>query len=118
MKNITKKSKTITVLAATGALFSGCSQQEAQLASTLANSAANSVGNPHSVNQLKTLASPAGAGMLQSQVIGAQMLANPAVLGVGAVSTAISERNKAQNKKAFGDVSDMYVNSDKINSGM
>ena len=118
MKNITKTLTTVTVLALTGTLFSGCSQQEAQLANSLANSAVRSVGNPNSVNQLKTLASPAGVGMLQSQVIGAQMLANPAVLGVGAVSTAISEHHKAQNKKAFGDVTDMYVNSDKVNSGM
>jgi outer membrane murein-binding lipoprotein Lpp len=119
MKNRKTILTTVSALAVAGTLFSGCSQQEVQLASSLANSAAGSVGTHNApVNQLQTLSSPAGAGMLQSQVIGAQMLTNPAVLGVGAVSTAISEHNKAQNQKAFGNISSMYVNSDQINSRM
>ncbi len=119
MKNTKTIVKTITTIVVIGSIFTGCSQQEAQLANTLASSAVNASGTPNaSVNHMKTLASPAGAGMLQSQVVGAQMLANPAVLGVGAVSTAISEHNKAQNRKAFGNVSDMYVNSDLMNTQM
>jgi len=119
MRKTTTILKTVTALVVVGTLFTGCSQQEAQLAQSLAGSAASSMATPNtSVNTLNTLASPAGVGMAQSQIIGAQMLANPAVIGVGALSTAISEHNKAQNKKAFGDVTDMYVNSDKVNSGM
>ena len=117
MRKTTTILKTVIAMVAVGTLFSGCSQQEAQLAQSLVGSAA-SLATPNTSNTLNTLASPAGVGMAQSQVIGAQMLANPTVLGVGAVSTAISEHNKAQNKKAFGDVTDMYVNSDKMNSGM
>ena len=119
MKNTKTIVKTITTIVVIGSIFTGCSQQEAQLVNSLASSAVNSAGTPNvSVNHMKTLASPAGAGMLQSQVVGVQMLANPTVLGVGAVSTAISEHNKAQNRKAFGDVSDMYVNSDRMNTQM
>ncbi len=119
MKNTQTMVKTVTALAVIGSIFTGCSQQEAQLANSLASSAVNSVGTPNaSVNNLKTLASPAGAGMVQSQIVGAQMLMNPAVLGVGAVGTALSEHNKAQNRKAFGDVSNMYVNSDRVNNQM
>ena len=119
MKNTKSIVKTVATLAVIGSVFTGCSQQEAQLANTLASTAVNAAGSPHaSVNNLKTLASPAGAGMVQSQVVGAQMLMNPGVLGAGAVGTALSEYNKAQNRKAFGDISNMYMNSDRVNSQM
>ncbi len=111
--------KTITTITLIGVMLTGCSQQEAQLANTLASSAVNTVGTPNSsVSNIKMLASPASVGMMQSQVIGAQMLMNPTVLGVSAVSGAISQKNMRQNTKAFGDMSDMYVNSDRTNSKM
>jgi len=111
--------KTIASAAVIGSLFTGCTQQEAQLANTLASSAVHAAGTSNaSVNNLNTLASPAGAGMVQSQVIGAQMLMNPGALGAGAAATALSEHHKAQNRKAFGDISNMYVNSDRMNSQM
>ncbi len=110
----------LTVAAAI--LFSGCTNQEAALAGSLANSAAGAAGvstGGSGFNPYSTLSSASALkGVGQSQIVGAQMLANPAVLGVGAVGTAISEHNKAQNKKAFGDVADLYANSDGVNSKM
>lgn len=109
-----------TIIAA-ALFFSGCSQQEVALANTMANSAASAsgvTGGSSAFNPNASLASPAAAGMAQSQVIGAQMLANPAVLGVGAVGTAISAHNEAQNKAAFGKVTELYADSDGANSQM
>jgi len=103
-------------------LFSGCSNQEAALANSLANSAAGASGvssGSGSFNPNSSLTSPAALkGMGQSQVIGGQMLMNPGVIAAGAVGMAVSEHNQAQNKAAFGKMTDMYVNADKMNSSM
>lgn len=101
-------------------LFSGCSNQEVALANSLANSAVGASGvtsggsgsfNPHS-----SLKSPdAVSGMAQSQVIGAQMMMNPGVIGAGAVGTAISEQNKAENRAGYKKVSALMDDPDTTN---
>jgi len=120
----TGKVTIMTAMAVAALLFSGCTQQEMALAQSMANSGAavaasgkgTSVGNSLVAN---TLSSPAAmSGMVQSQVVGAQMLANPALLAVGGVGTALSEQQKAKNRKAFGKVTELYVNSDSVNHGM
>lgn len=119
-----KTSTFATVMAATLISINGCSQQEAILAQTMANSAAGAatsgkgarVGNAMNANMLTSPS--AMSGVAQGQLVGAQMAMNPGVIGAGAVGTAISEYNKAQNRKSFGKVTDLYVNSDQVNSGM
>ena len=112
---------TIMSLAAIG-IFNGCSQQEVAMANTLANStmasqsAGSNVGTSTVGNMLSS--SAAQQGYAQSQVIGAQMMMNPAVIGVGAVGGAISAKNQAQNKAAFEKMTDLYVNSDSVNNSM
>jgi len=112
----------IPALIATVIVTNGCSQQEAALANTMLNAAGgatNRATGGGSFNPASSLSSPAAlSGMAQSQVVGAQMLANPALLGVGAVGTAISQYNQAQNRKAFGKVTDLYVNADRVNNKM
>ena len=73
-------------------------------------------GSPVSGNILKSAASQKG--YVQSKVIGAKMLANPALMGVGAVSMAISKHNEAKNRAAFGDVAELSANADKVSSNM
>ncbi|HIQ46445.1 MAG TPA: hypothetical protein EYH57_02370 [Sulfurovum sp.] len=120
MKITNRKNITIMIFPLAIALFSGCSNQEFALANSLANSATASTGvNSSSFNPNSMLSSSASrSGLAQSQVIGAQMLMNPAVLGVGALGTAISEKNKAENRAAYGKLSAMMADPNKANSTM
>ena len=98
-------------------LCSGCRKHEVKLAHSLANSTSGvssikraGIGSfkPHS-----SLVSPAAvSGMAQSQVIGAKMLMNPSVIGVGAVSMAISENNAARNREGYKKVLALKENPD------
>ena len=120
MKTTNKRYITIMALSLTTAFFAGCSNQEVALANSMANSAAASTSvNSSSFNPNSVLSSSASRqGLAQSQVIGAQMMMNPAVIGVGAVGTAISEKNKAENRAAYGKLSTMMDDPDKANSSM
>lgn len=103
-------------------LLNGCAPHETAIADALVNKTMASsktgvkVGNATVKNMLKS--PDAIKGMGKSQVIGAQMMLNPAMLGVGALGTAISKKNEAKNKKAFGDITDLAVNSDRVNNSM
>ncbi len=120
MKTTNRKYMAIMTLSLATAFFNGCSNQEVALASSLANSAAASTGvNSTSFNPNSMLSSSASRqGLAQSQVIGAQMMMNPAVLGVGAVGTAISQKNAAENRAAYGQLSAMMADPNKANSSM
>ena len=120
MKITNRKNITIMIFPLAIALFSGCSNQEIALANSLANGATASTGvNSSSFNPNSMLSSSASrSGLAQSQVVGAQMLMNPAVLGVGALGTAISEKNKAENRAAYGKLSAMMADPNKANSTM
>ncbi len=115
---MTIKNTIIGTVFAVGFTFTGCSQTETALSNTLINSAASTTGVGSTFNPASSLASPASVGMAQSQVIGAQMLANPAVLGVGAVSGAISEQNQQQNKAAYSKLSALTDDSGSTNNAM
>lgn len=103
-------------------MFSGCANREMALTNALMNGAmqtsgtAAKVGNSTVANMLKSPQAMKGLG--QSQVIGARMMMNPAVLGVGALGTAISKRNEAKNRAAFGNVAELAVHSDRVNNSM
>jgi len=120
MKTTNRKNITIMIFPLAIALFSGCSNQQLALANSLANSATASTGvNSSSFNPNSMLSSSASrSGLAQSQVVGAQMLMNPAVLGVGALGTAISEKNQAENRAAYGKLSAMMADPNKANSTM
>ena len=120
MKITNRKNITIVIFPLAIALFSGCSNQELALANSLANGAIASTGvNSSSFNPSSMLSSSASRrGLAQSQAIGAQMLRNPAVLGVGALGTAISEKNQAENRAAYGSLSAMMADPNKANSAM
>ncbi len=119
-----KKTTQLLTITTTALLCLGCSNQELQVAQTLANSAASAsastsgsnVGTATVGNMLSS--SAAQQGVAQSQVIGAQMMMNPAVLGVGAIGTAINEKNMAKNREGFSKVTELAVNSDQANNSM
>ena len=100
-------------------VLSGCTQNEATLANTLANSALGAAGGSSVGNSMvgNMLSSPAAmGGLVQSQVIGAQMAMNPALLGVGALGTAVSRYHEAQNRQAYRKLSAFMGNSDTANA--
>ena len=116
--------KTLLTALAAALIFGGCSQQEVALAQSMANSGAAAaasgkgagVGNSMVAN---TLSSPAAmGGMAQSQVIGAQMLANPVTLGVTGLGMALSAQHEAENRRGFNQLMEMMEHSDKYNHNM
>ncbi|MDY0403687.1 hypothetical protein [Sulfurovum sp.] len=114
--------KTTLVLAAASAFFTGCSQQEMALANSLASSAMGSSGAGSSVGA-STMANMAGStgaqqGFAQSQAIGAQMMMNPAVMGLNALGAAQNEYQGAKNREGFSQLTELAVNSDQANNSM
>jgi hypothetical protein len=114
--------KTLALGGAMVLALSGCSQQEMALAQTMANSAigtsASGISTGSAMNTGILTSSDALKGVGQSQAIGVQMLANPAVVGVGAVSMAIDAKNREKNRKSFDKITNLYANSDSVTSSI
>lgn len=116
-KNMKKTTQLLTITT-TALLFLGCSNQEMQVAQTLANSAASASGvTPSSPMKSSDVLSSAEsrAGFVQGQAIGASTLANPAVLGMGAYAAAQNAKRMEENKKSYNQLSNMMENSDQAN---
>lgn len=101
-------------------LFVGCSNQEMQVANTLANTTASTSGvNQSPMNSSDVLPSSASQiGAVQGQAIGAATLANPVVVGMGAYAAAQDAKIGTENKAAHKKLSNVMANSDQVNNNV
>ena len=87
--------------------------------SNLASALAGGTAQPRNTNALAgrmMRSSASQKGFLQGQAIGAQMLANPVVVGVSALSMAQSRRNEAKNREAYVKLQNYMANADSHNA--
>lgn len=85
----------------------------------LVSALAGGMTQPRNTNALagKMMRSSASQkGFLQGQAVGAQMLANPVVVGVSALSMVQSKRNEAKNREAYGKLQNYMANTDSHNA--
>lgn len=118
-----KNGLTLTLLTTMTLVTSGCSPQAMQIAQAVAGNTIGASSRPATMQDklTQTLTKtnvPSKKGFLQGQAIGAKMLSNPAMLGVGALGSIQDQRNKAANKAAFGKLSSMMSNPDAVNNTM
>jgi hypothetical protein len=87
------------------------------VANALAQRAVQTAGaHPQTGSILKSAASQKG--YVQSRVVGARMMANPVLMGVEAVSMAVSKHNEAKNRAAFGEMVELSANADGVSAGI